>query len=627
MSCRLACALAPVVRAIFAFALVALCSTSLRGRAGAEPASALPASAHRYALSATVDDVHHRVHGHVHIAFTNTGAVPLESLLFHLYLNAFRDERSVFMRESGGRLRSERARGGGGIVLNELTVAGEDLLARAERELIPGDFSQLRVPLSRPLAPGEQVDIESSFVVTLPPLFARSGYVRDFMAVGQWFPKLAKLEPDGRFVGFPYHGLGEFYADFADYTLEVETPLGMTAVASGDLIEEVPRGAHRVRRFSARHVHDVAFVAARGYHEDVARVGDVLVRSFAPPGYASAVAEHRRVMEEGLAHFGRAFGAYPYGTLTLVVPPPNGDGAAGMEYPTLIVTESPWWRAARLPSLSGPFVTAHELAHQWFYGLFASNEVAHPALDEGLAQWASLDLVRAMYGAREGFGAALALERFDVTRIGALRVLRNTAPGLPAYAYTREEYGASVYARAALALESIRRAHGRVRFDRALAIYGQRQRFAHPTPADLEAAFDEAYGSKFGARVLRPLLFDGETSSVHFISARSRQRGTGFVTRLRARRTGAVSLPTWVALYDAAGRELKRARFPSELSVLDVALATDEKVARAVLDPDRALLLDARTTDQTARFASAEDSSLVPQVIAVAQALIGWLGP
>ncbi|MET0339685.1 MAG: M1 family metallopeptidase [Polyangiales bacterium] len=614
-------------RARLLVALLALASAAPSPTRAEPDPPPLPASAHRYVLTARLDEAARAVTGEVEIAFTNTSRAPLDSLTFHLYLNAFRDRHSVFMRESGGSLRGKRSRGTGSLVLETLTVDGQDVLAGAERELVADDQTQLRAALPAPLAPGASVRIASRFVAKLPPLFARSGWAPDFFVVAQWFPKLATLAPDGRFVSTPYHALGEFYADFADYTLTLDAPADMQVAASGERGDTENRGGRTLHRFEARHVHDFAFVAARGYREDVESVDGVLVRYLAPASYGWAMPAHARVVREGLRHYGAAFGRYPYPTLSVVLPPAAAEGGAGMEYPTLFLGDPGWWTGTRLPALLGPFVTAHELAHQWFQGMLASDEVHYPVLDEGLAQWASLDLIRTLYGPREGLEGVLALDRFEVTRAIALKVVGSIAPGLPAPAYTAREYGGSVYARAALALECIRRAYGKARFDAALARYAEAHRFGHPTPGDLEAAFDDAYGPGFGGRVLRPLLFEGASTRVQMLEARSDERGPKrHVTRIRARRQG-VALPTWLALYDADGRELTRVRFGAEAETLLTTLETPLPVARAVLDPDRALLLDDDVTDQIARFDAPAQEPLLAALVAIGQLLLAGIGP
>jgi hypothetical protein len=355
-------------------------------------------------------------------------------------------------------------------------------------------------------------------------------------------------------------------------------------------------------------------------------VDGVLVHYLAPPGYEAATQLHASVVRAGLRHFGRAFGAYPYPSLSVVVPPRDAPGAAGMEYPTLIFTASEWLTLPGLPSASGAIVSAHELAHQWFYGLLASDELHHPVLDEGLTEWSSLDLVRSMYGAREGV-PGLRFDRFEIERLVATHSARSTAPGLAAYAYAPSEYASSVYARAALALESIRRAHGAKRFLHALTIYATGQRFKHPGPHELSLAFDAAYGAGFSAHTLEPLLFDGETSAVHLGHTRSTRTDDGYITEVRARRTGKVLLPTWLALYSPYGKELRRVRFPAHSSSLEVSLETEERVARVVLDPDRALLLDDDVADQIAQFTEPGSLSAIAQGLGLVQWLLTAVGP
>jgi hypothetical protein len=83
-----------------------------------------------------------------------------------------------------------------------------------------------------------------------------------------------------------------------------------------------------------------------------------------------------------------------------------------MEYPTLITTGGPWyapWSGARAIEA----VTIHELGHQWFYGLFASDEHRFPFLDEGLNSYAEHSALGVRYdkgSAFSGFGLEIASE-------------------------------------------------------------------------------------------------------------------------------------------------------------------------------------------------------------------------
>src|SRR5277367_6233878 len=79
-------------------------------RAPAAPAPASPLREHAddvtdYTLRARLDPVAHTVHGEGTIRFRNTSLAPVHELWLHLYLNAFKNERSTFLREpaSGSR--------------------------------------------------------------------------------------------------------------------------------------------------------------------------------------------------------------------------------------------------------------------------------------------------------------------------------------------------------------------------------------------------------------------------------------------------------------------------------------------------------------------------------------------
>ena len=69
-------------------------------------------------------------------------------------------------------------------------------------------------------------------------------------------------------------------------------------------------------------------------------------------------------------------GEYPYSVVSVVQGPESFGG--GMEYPTITVI-SPTADEKLLD-----FTIAHEISHNWFYGILASNERKYPWMDEGL---------------------------------------------------------------------------------------------------------------------------------------------------------------------------------------------------------------------------------------------------
>jgi len=62
-----------------------------------------------YNINASLDPAAHTVTGKEMLTWRNTSTDPIRELQFHLYLNAFQNEKSTFMRESGGHLRGDTA--------------------------------------------------------------------------------------------------------------------------------------------------------------------------------------------------------------------------------------------------------------------------------------------------------------------------------------------------------------------------------------------------------------------------------------------------------------------------------------------------------------------------------------
>jgi aminopeptidase N len=176
-------------------------------------------------------------------------------------------------------------------------------------------------------------------------------------------------------------------------------------------------------------------------------------------------------------------------------------------------------------------VAVHELAHQWFSGMIASNESAHPFLDEGLAQWAALDFLRDYYQRPTMLSAKLGLTfgPFELLR-AAYAARPHSAPSslLPAERYTATTLAQAVYVRPALAIERIAERRGRSALTNAISRYARAQRFKHPTPKDLYVAFDTSLGSGWGSRTLFKALEGSEPTALKPIGAESRHTPSGW---------------------------------------------------------------------------------------------------
>ncbi|MCU0681088.1 MAG: M1 family metallopeptidase, partial [Polyangiaceae bacterium] len=577
-------------------------------RPAPSPAEPAPRDWHATTLRATLDPITHVVTGDEEIVWTNHSARAAGELWWHLYLNAFRDQRTLFLREALGPGRGGRPPDDAGQIdierMEATELDGEGRPAGAAAELWaaavkhtpgdPDDATDVRVALPRPLPPGGRLLLRVRFRAKLPSIVERTGYRGTFHMVAQWFPKLSQRTPAGEWNHFPFHRLSEFAADFGSYDATLDVPEGFLVGATGRLVEERREGGRRVVRYVQDRVHDFAWVAGSELVERRERLGGVDLRMLFPPGYEPAIERSFEALGAAFDCFGRRYGPYPYDVLTLVHPPPGADEAGGMEYPTLITTGGPWYG----PPWARPTeaVTMHEFGHQYFYGTVASDEHASPFLDEGLTSYAEGVCLDERYGAGSYLATPwLELESAASMRLAALRdgadvPIASPAPGFP----SARHYNATVYDRGALLLRTLAAAFGAGVVDDALARYVRSQRFRHPGPDNLLDAFGEAGGPDL-REALRVGLFErGRIDvAVRELSSRPAEHAGAWGMQSRAVivRRGELVLPVRVRFFFDDGSVEERS-WAGQGAWVSWDIDGPSALRAVVVDPDGALWLD-----------------------------------
>jgi hypothetical protein len=205
-----------------------------------------------YTLDVTLDVEQRQISGTQQVTYRNISAEPMPDLVFHLYMNAFEDEESLFLRSSGPLHRGFRwdEDNPGWVRVSELRLADGTAL---ELELIE-DGTLARAVLPQPVEPGASVTFDLRFTTQLPYVFARTGWALDgqgdpFFMVGQWFPKLGVWTDDG-WNAYPYHSNSEYFANFGSYTTRITLPQEYIAGATG-----TPQGCAAAGRGRAAHLH------------------------------------------------------------------------------------------------------------------------------------------------------------------------------------------------------------------------------------------------------------------------------------------------------------------------------------------------------------------------------------
>jgi len=80
-----------------------------------------------YEIEAKLDTEHHRIAGRETIHFVNRSSAALNELWFHLYLNAFKNDKTLFLRSPFGAGRSgDKAHEYGYVDVKKLTILAAD---------------------------------------------------------------------------------------------------------------------------------------------------------------------------------------------------------------------------------------------------------------------------------------------------------------------------------------------------------------------------------------------------------------------------------------------------------------------------------------------------------------------
>lgn len=450
-----------------------------------------------YHMAVSLDPNNHILQGAQTVTWKNPGTKPVSELYLHLYPNAFASKKTTFMRESGGKLRNDKQREDsyGSISIQTIkTDQGDDLLQQTSYvqpdDGNADDQTLMKVSLLQPVAPGEKVTLSMDFTVKMPIVFARMGYADDFYMAGQWFPKLAVYETAGTrgcseegWNLHQYHGNSEFYADFGIYDVKINVPADYTVAATG--FPPKPATADngiKTYRFYAEDVHDFAWAASPRfiYAEEPfssPSIPGVKIKLYLDPKHEQFKNRYLYAAKKALNRFSEWYGPYPYSTLTIVVPPENGNGAGGMEYPTLVTA---WGASSGKPDLELERVIVHEIGHQFWYGMAASNEFEEAWLDEGFTSYAEDKVMEKEYGVRPNLP-------FEGSYITSPEPLKRNA-----WQYKGHDgYAENVYMRAKLVLYAMEKTVGPETMGRLMKTYFGRWQFKHPTTSDFQAVAEE----------------------------------------------------------------------------------------------------------------------------------------
>lgn len=580
-----------------------------------------------YQIDVTLDPTTKKLTGRETITWRNPSADVIRELQFHLYLNAFRNENSTFMRESGGQLRGEQIDRntkenpyGSVDVVSMKTRSGESLAYqffqpddRAMDRHNQNDHTVIRVPLSKPVGPGETIVLDIAFRAKLPKIFARTGFSRDFFLVGQWFPKIGVYEPagtryatQGQWNCHQFHAHSEFYADYGVYDVNITTPKEFWVSATGLFqSEKQHKNGTKTIHYRAEDVVDFAWTASPHFQvvNDTWKRpagGTVKLELAMQPEHLHQAKRYTDAVKAALTYFDKHLGRYPFPNLTIVDPPFHAQGSFGMEYPTFITAGTAWSvpNGARFPEM----VTIHEFGHQYFMQLLATNEFEEAWLDEGFNQYYEGRIMDETYGVHRsqidlfGFGMGdLESSRSDYVH------QENPAIGSSfgnTWQLPEGQYGVLTYMKTATWLRTLEGLVGRPVMDEIMQTYFIRWKFKHPDGQNFIDIVNEIVPKRLGNRYgpdmnwfFSQVLYGDQVVDYELLSIKNRSQDGRQQAIITVQRNGDGTMPVEVLAHFDNGREVMLF-WDGKARQRQFTLTETAKVVWAKVDPKQKIYMD-----------------------------------
>ena len=532
----------------------------------------------RYEIWVELDNQNKMLSGKEVISWLNKTKDLVPDMWFHLYYNAFKNERSSVIEESSeegfGPFKIEVKKGEWGWVdvMSISLLDGRDLSSTMEfitpdEPLHPGDQTVMRVRFPEPIKPGEEVHLQLEFKSKIPRTILRSGYYQDSYFLGQWFPKPGVYEEGKGWNCHEYHLNSEFYADFAEFTVHITVPENFVVGASGRQIEAVPNKEKKTMTYTfyQENIHDFAWTADPDFikveqefepdkevtqkeYEEMARIlqlpledvklPNVKMILLIEPEHKSQIERHFKALRAALKYYGLWYGPYPYQTVTMVDPPFRTE-SGGMEYPTLFTSGTSILRSKKV--LSPESVVVHEFGHGFWYGMCANNEFEEAWLDEGINTYSTGKVLAKAYGPGV---YSMAVNRiplawflklpsaydYESDRAAAINVVEfDPITTFSWKFYDRGSYGLNVYMRASTCLCTLERLVGEEMMLRIMRTFQMRFRYRHPKTSDFISVVNDVTRRDlswfFKELFFSTLNFDYGISSLHSEESKKYVRG------------------------------------------------------------------------------------------------------
>ncbi len=435
----------------------------------------------QYTINADFDPVEKIISAKERIIYVNSTEKELDSIYFHLYPNAFKEEKNVPFEKGEMSLAYPDGFEPGYIQIYKVTNRNEPL----NYVTIGLGDSILKVHLNEKLDMGEQVEINLEYQVKIPPSTGRFGYGENTVNIGNWYPIISVLDNQGWNLE-PYYSIGDpFYSDIGDYRVELSLPGEYIVASTGDVIKKEDIEGRVLWTIEGKQVRDFAMVISDKYKILSQEVDGVKIYSYYINDLFGEIS--LEAAKDSIKIFSELFGKYPYKQFSVVA---TDYFVGGMEYPNLVYIDNSLYCDEDREMLE--YVIAHEAAHQWWYGIVGNDQVDEPWLDEALTEYSTMLYYEMKYG--EEFKEQVyknMIEKYYNAYINS-----NPSANKKVYRSVKEfkdplEYQVMVYYKGAMFISELREELGDEAFFKCMKVYFDKYKYKNATTKDFLQVFEK----------------------------------------------------------------------------------------------------------------------------------------
>ena len=452
--------------------------------------SSLEAQRPQYKITANLDTAAHTLTGSIAITYTNMSTQPLDKIGIHLWPNAYSDRNSAFGKQmlNLGKLEFQRAKTSSLGGLTGLSFVSDGKNVQLDIDSTNIDIAWL--VLNERLQPGQSIHMSSPYVLKIPISFSRLGRTDESYQLTQWYPHIAVFDDEGWHM-MSYLDQGEYFNDFADYDVTIETPPGYI-VASTGIITSTPDSNKTIWNAKAENVIDFAWFASTTFrHEtylvDVGKDQPVELHLYIDSLGNEVWDSAGMYAQRALKYYSDWLGPYPYPKMSVVYAPLSKGGY--MEYPML--AQMSYTEDATYLDIT----IAHEIGHTWLYAILANNERAHPWMDEGLNSFIEHRYAQDFYPEyEEPFFPVGLISKISMPQNDALQHITRfnkelQPPESDPEFQIGDQYYFSAYQLPPEGLEIMMSMYGRDTMKNMFREYFSDHKFSHVTPEKLRQSF------------------------------------------------------------------------------------------------------------------------------------------